>query len=445
MKSATITSLVERILSEIDMRKSELIKFTSEIVQHDTSNPPGLTEELILFLREYLLKQGFTSEVVEAKPGFQNLVCPVGNHVSAGKNEGLILCGHLDVVPPGDQTKWSTPPFSGRISQGKVWGRGSADMKGGVAGLVIAFLTVAKNFEKLIQRRITLALVADEETGGELGSGHLTKGGEILQGNEVIIGEPTRFRSTGHVIVAGERGNLRARVTFSGKPAHASVPMLGVNAVAKAIKNLAPSVGRQVFTKVNPPHDARTLISEGRKVLKREGPRLKGRTRDRVENTMNHYTLNLGVMTGGTKINVVPASCEVQFDLRLPLGGKREIAEKLIQEVVGKEAQIEVFGYSPPSYTTRKSYLVRNLKDVAMRVMRNDIPVICSPYTTDAHYFRSASNIDAVAFGPGYLDTIHGFDECVDVNDILNCCKVYAVYSCLSCLKPSGKEVATSS
>jgi succinyl-diaminopimelate desuccinylase len=306
-------------------------------------------------------------------------------------------------------------------------------MKGGVAGILFAFLTAAEHLEHSMQKGIALALTADEEAGGDLGSKFLVKGSHI-EGREAIIAEPTRFRKSGHAVVAGERGNLRTRVIFHGKPAHASMPMLGENAVTKAMTQLNTSSGRKrVLGRVNPPHDARPLISEGRRVLRKESSSGKGRRRDSLENTMNHYTMNLGVISGGTRVNVVPDTCEVQFDLRLPLGGKREDGQRIIQKIAGKEPDIEFFGYSPPSYTPRNSPLVRNLRKVAAKILGKEVPAVCSPYTTDAHHFRDGLNLDAVAFGPGYVDVIHNFNEYVDVNDVLNCCKVYAGYAALYC------------
>jgi len=112
----------------------QLAELTSRLVQIDSTNPPGDVTGVVGFIRDWLSARGFSSSIYEYVKGKPNLIAKVGNGRPI-----LILNGHTDVVPPGDSSRWTYPPLSGRIIEGKVYGRGSTDMKGGLAVIMMVF------------------------------------------------------------------------------------------------------------------------------------------------------------------------------------------------------------------------------------------------------------------------------------------------------------------
>ncbi|MCP8311641.1 MAG: ArgE/DapE family deacylase [Candidatus Methylarchaceae archaeon HK01B] len=399
---------------EVESLKGELLRLTSQLIRTRSENPPGDTSDVADVVEDHLKSIGLNTKRVEPIRKHVNVIAEMGSG-----DHGLILCGHIDTVPIGDIDRWSFNPFSGEVIEGRILGRGATDMKGGVAGILTAVEALTK-FEAKLNRKITIALFCDEETGGHYGALWMVKN-QLIKGREMIIGESSNYHKVGHVIIAGERGLLWSKLRFSGIPHHGSRPMLGKNAIMHAVKALS-KLKSPILAKVNVPYEAMKLVKEGKKTLM-ESYRDKRHLKPHY--AIDHYTLNVGVGKGGTKANIVADTFEVDLDLRIPIGGSRAEAERIIESIAG-EGEINYINYAPPSFTPTGSYLVRVLRKVSRSVFREKTPAICIAATTDAHYLRSVLDIPVVSYGPGYEEKCHVYDEYVDIIDVLGCVKVYA-------------------
>jgi len=402
-----------------DSSRGEVVKLLVDLVRAKSENPPGDTSAPAAVAEEYLSSQGVSVRKYALEDGCINLVASLGR----GEEE-LTFCGHIDTVPAGSPAKWSYPPLEGKMVGGRVYGRGSTDMKAGCASLIFAFAKAARH-EKDFRGKLVLALVADEESGGKKGVQYLINQ-RILRTKNLVLGEPTKHEGAGHVVVAGEKGVFWVRVTFDGISRHGSLPMLGDNAILKAAPALE-GLKSPILDKVTTPHGAASLVRETRKVLKAEYAREASK---RPHFAADHYTVNVGRVEGGTKVNVVPDYCSIELDVRVPLGGSKEEAERIVRRSLPDGAKLELINYAEPAFTLPSAPLVKNIREAARSVFNEPSPAMCTPATTDAHHFRVGLGSNAVAYGPGLESMCHVLDEYVEVSEVIGTSKVYLDLLC---------------
>jgi len=141
---------------------------------------------------------------------------------------------------------------------------------------------------------------------------------------------------------------------------------------------------------------------------------------------LNHYTTNLGLISGGTKVNVVPERCEAEVDIRVPVGGSPNGVEELVRSVLPENLEYEVINRVLPSFTPATHPLIRAVQRGAIRVLGYRPSATYMAATSDAHYFREILGVPTVSFGPGYGELAHAYNEFVCVRDVLDMAKVYA-------------------
>lgn len=403
----------------IDDRREETGKLCSDMISIPSENPPGDARAIASFIKSWLEDHSSTVEVYEPETGKVSLVAKTGKDLSPS----LILNGHMDVVPAGDQERWKLPPFCGEIKEGRIHGRGATDMKGGLTSILVAFVALL-NIADDLPGRLVLNAVPDEETGGLYGSKWCLDNGKV-QGDACLIGEPTGTINS----FLGEKGVCWLRLSAKGVPAHGSLPMMGENAIEKLIR-IFPAVRRLEEQEISLPDD----ISEAVKISKEfytemakgkdisEASRLKA-----VAKAIDHCTTNIGTIHGGVKTNIVPESCVAEIDIRVPPGITSEKVETRLLEILEEAGltgiECELVLSSDPNYTatTEKIYtdLKENVKDI--------LGVVAAPLLvtggTDGRYFR-LNNIPTVIYGPGEIAMAHSYNEYILVDDIINAGKV---------------------
>jgi len=381
---------------QIDRRA--LLTLARSLVRIPTENPPGDERRALVFLEPRLQAMGFRLTRVLSPKGRWNLLAERGFGPAPrkkGRPRTFLFNGHVDVVPCGDKRAWTHPPFSARVSRGRLYGRGSADMKGGVAAFLEAVAACLRAGVRS-RHRVAIHLVSDEESLGVEGTGYLTRTGRV-RADVAVVGEPTNLMPA-----LAAKGTLRGTICVRGRAAHAATPERGVNAIVLA----APLVERLAAHKFQAEHD------------------LLGRP-----------TLNVGLIRGGIRHNMVPPSCTIDFDRRIvpgerPAAVRREIA-RILAEVRRAHprlrARIEFGLYAPPSEIPENAEVVR-LADAAIR----DLEVRRAAHgalagTTDARYLIDDAGIQALILGPGDIAQAHAVDEFVRVEDLHRAAAIYAV------------------
>ena len=368
-----------------------VVDLTRSLVAVDTQNPPGNERELVALARQMLEPFGARFEEVEAEPGRTSLLATIDGDDDAGRPT-LVVNGHLDVVPV-DADSWSRDPFGGELDGGRLYGRGTADMKGGIAAAVEALAALSRA-GRPPSCRIVFQLVADEERGGALGTKVLVERGAV-QGDACLVPEPT-----GLAVCVAERGLLTARVVVHGRPAHGSEPGQGVSAVEKAAKVVLALHGADFG---GPAHD------------------LLGRP-----------SCNVGEIRGGTGHNTVAERCVLVVDRRLLPGTSREAAEAGLREridAIGDDDlryDLEPGVYGEASELDRDHPFVGQVQAAIAAVLGDAAPVIGMSFATDARFLRNQAGIPAVVCGPGNLDQAHTSDEWVEVDRLVDAAAVYA-------------------
>jgi acetylornithine deacetylase len=337
------------------------------------------------FLCDYLRRPGVRihrdAPADEAKT---NLVVEVGPPTDPASRDGLVLSGHMDVVPAGDG--WTSPPFELHERGGALYARGSADMKGFLA--VAVNLAAAVDPAKL-RRPLVLVLTYDEELG-TLGAAHLHEHWPADHGlpRSAVIGEPTEL-----LPIRTHKGHLKARFTFHGISAHSAYPHLGRNAIEPAGRLIVAlaELGRE-FSRERLPSSASFRESPG-------------------------PSLNVARVEGGTAINVVPDRCVVDVGVRLLPGmDAGAVAARLRETAVvtgGADApEWELLSVSHPMELPADADLYRQLCSLA-----GEPDEAAADYATDAGWLQKMG-MECVLFGPGSIRVAHKPDEHVPLADL---------------------------
>jgi succinyl-diaminopimelate desuccinylase len=403
------TALLERI----DAERDEALRLVSEIVRRPSENPPGDVREVTTCLAAYLQGRGLAPRVIEPRPadGLLNVVVSVEG---AGPGRHLILNGHTDTFPIGDRSLWTRDPFSGVVADGRIHGRGVADMKGGLAASVLAFCRLAE-VRHAWRGRLTLAIVCDEETMGPWGANFLVDHDPQLRADAVIIGEPSSPRT----VRFGERGFVWVRVTTRGQSSHAAYPHHGWNAIAAMVAILGDLRGLEARPWPVPDEVLRQIDAARAATDELLAP---GAT-----DVLSSVNVNLGTIRGGTKINLTADHCEAEVDLRLPPGVPGAAMLQQVGRIVRGQrgATYEVLGRSEPNYSPPDHELFQVVSRAVTDVCGAAPALNIGAPGTDSRVFRRIG-IPVAVFGPRPYN-LGAADESITVADYLDTVRVHAL------------------
>jgi len=413
-----------------------VVELTRDLVQLDTTNPPGQEHIAIDLIERVLDEAGISSARYENARGRPNLVARL-----KGKGEAppLLLQGHVDVVTTVNQ-QWTHKPFAGEIVDGYLWGRGALDMKGGVAMMVSALLQAQGRGGA--PGDLVFAALADEEAGGNQGAKWLVeKHPELFAGIKHAIGESggvvqhlggRRF----YPVMVSEKRGCQVLVTLRGPGGHGSIPARG-GAMAKLGAMLTKLDGARLPVHITPP--VKLLLEGMRDALDEPW---KGRMAALLDPVLAdaaltelgpmarnldaalHNTVNPTIVSGGLKVNVIPSEVQVQLDGRLLPGFGPEDMLRELREVVGPDPELEVQLVGPAQPEIDLSQL-----ELFASVLREADPgCVPLPYLvtggTDARHFAKLG-IRTYGFLPlntppdfNGATTIHAADERVPISSL---------------------------
>ncbi|WP_033295514.1 M20 family metallopeptidase [Amycolatopsis jejuensis] len=384
----TRPDLVRQIRAAVDVET--VVGLTRDLVRIRSENPPGRETEVVAHLRERAPDLGLAATVVETAPGRQNLLLTTGSR--PGKPV-LLVNGHLDTVPVRPAA-WRHDPFGGEVTDGRLYGRGSADMKGGVAAALTGW-QVCRSLGLELPCELVFHLVADEELGGAQGTAALVAR-DLVHADACLDPEPTGLK-----LCLAERGLMFATVTTSGVPAHGSEPANGRSAIISAAA-IAQVLHDNEFPQT--PHP------------------LLGTT-----------TCNVGTIRGGSGPNVVPEECRLEIDRRILPGESRAIAVQGIVDRIaslglarGTDYDLQVDTFCEPSEISPGHPFVGFVADTFTAMTGRAPGTTGLPFTTDARFMRNQLGIPSVVFGPGDLAVAHTVDEYVEVDALVTAVGVYA-------------------
>ena len=357
---------------------SDPVALARRLIAFDTVNPPGNELACAEHLAGLLQGAGFQTQLVPLGPpgeGRANLLASKG---SAGPNGALVFTGHIDVVPLGTRP-WREEPFGGAIVDGRLYGRGSSDMKGGIAAFVIAAIQEAHRAGDGMQ--VVLIITAGEETGCE-GAQAIVAAGLQGKAGALVVAEPTA-----NMPYVGHKGALWLRGIAHGITAHGSMPEAGDNAIYKAAR---ATQRLSCFHFHAAPHP-----------------------------TLGAPTLNVGTFHGGLNINSVPDRAVIEIDLRtipgMDHGSLRQDIAAQMQEEMAIETSIDL----PGVWTSPDRPWVERTAAIASRVTGEPFVLRTAPDCSAASILVPARRgVPTLFRGPGEPKQAHQTDEWCDVERI---------------------------
>ena len=395
---------VDRVLGEI--RERDLVDLTASLVRIPSVFRPGEPDAneraVARFVEDWLRREGFTVEVQEVAPGRPNVI---GWLDGEGPGHTLCLEGHTDVVTEGDPAAWRHPPWSGVVEDGRLYGRGSADMKGGLAAAMVAARAVRRSGARFSGRLMIAALVDEED--GMSGAKHLvtTPLGRAI--SAAIICEPEQ-----NELCLEQKGVFWTRVMLHGRMAHGAMPYAAVNPITAAGQFLArvPELERRVRRGVRRsrflglPHITPTIARA----------------------PVGHVAQN----------NVIPAVAELRLDVRLTpglepdaaIGAIEDLARETERRCPGTRVTVEILEAPRPATRVERDEPVVKALEWAVRRAGGRPPVFGGvPGSTDGTILRTALGIPIVTFGPGNRIIPHQVDEHVPVPELLEAARCYGL------------------
>ena len=326
------------------------------------------------------------------------------------------------MVPAGDREQWDFDPFSGEVTDKLILGRGTSDMKAGVAGLLFAMKILTESGAPL-NGNVRLHIVSDEESGGEYGSKWLCENGYAKDANACLIAEPT----SNNTIEIGQKGGLTLIMKAYGKSAHGSLGgFKGENAIIKLSKVLDKLQG---LTKIEGHFkDSQAHALENSKLIAQQEIGEPG-----IGEVISHVSANVGVIQGGTRPNMVPDYCEAIVDVRLPIGVDHEEIEEMVRTIIRDSGETgieyEAQWKSEGNYTDEDAAIVQTVKKNAEALWGIDVIPAYQWASSDAREYR-AQGIPTIQYGPSNTEGIHSYNENVDIEDAVNAGRIYILSLC---------------
>lgn len=416
-KNTVFTSLAKLI----EIRRESLIELTQDLIKIPTLNPPGENYlEICEYLNKRLSKVGFETQMIRAKgaPGDSDKY-PRWNIIGRkeGKNSGecIHFNSHTDVVEVG--SGWKFDPFGGQVFEGKVYGRGACDMKGGLAASIIAveaFLEACPEYNGAIE----ISGTADEETGGYGGVAYLAEKGFFSpqRVQHVIIPEPLHKDR----ICLGHRGGWWAEIETFGEIAHGAMPFAGDCAV-RHMGEVLNEFEETLFPNLKKRVTEMPVIPEGAK-----------------NSTMNINSIHGGQVEPDPESNALPShcvpdSCRIIIDRRFLIEENVEEVKAEIENLLeGIKSRRPKFTYEVtelnrviPSMTDKNAPIVKSIATSIEKVIGKSPDYVASPGSYDQkHIDRIGTLKNCIAYGPGILDLAHKPDEFVVIDDMVDSAKV---------------------
>jgi succinyl-diaminopimelate desuccinylase len=407
-----------RIATAVDAMRDEQVEFLREIVRFPTENPPGRNyPECAAAIGRKMAEAGLRVETVEVPSDLLPTLAPHGEGLPRpsvlGTLEGaparplLHFTGHYDVVPAGEG--WTLDPYAAIVRDGRVFGRGAADQKSGIAAQVFAIKALQRARLEL-RGTIVSSATPDEETGGFAGLGYLVDRGIVARDTTdyCVITECL----DPDTICLGHRGTLWLELETRGRQAHGSTPMEGVNAIDKMVDLI-----NAVRTEILPGLDA---VS----------------THPVVPAACRRSTFTVTMLRAGAKVNMVPASCRAAVDWRLIPEQSVAAAKASLVDLCRRRSrsdpdfacEVREIMAVDPTLVPDDTEVVKAFQAAGKAVLGEPPRFSISPGSDDQKFVVQRAGIhQCILYGPGPLAAAHTADESQPIDDLLNGTKVMAL------------------
>ncbi|NUY11155.1 ArgE/DapE family deacylase [Staphylococcus aureus] len=380
--------------------EKEKIQLLADIVELQTENNNEI--DVCNYLTDLFDKYDIKSEILKVNEHRANIVAEIGNGSPI-----LALSGHMDVVDAGNQDNWSYPPFQLTEKDGKLYGRGTTDMKGGLMALVVSLIEL-KEQNELPHGTIRLLATAGEEKEQE-GAKLLADKGYLDDFDGLIIAEPT-----GSGIYYAHKGSMSCKVTATGKAVHSSVPFIGDNAIDTLLEFY--NLFKEKYSELKQQDTKHELDV---------APMFKSLIGKEISEEDANYASGLtavcSIINGGKQFNSVPDEASLEFNVRPVPEYDNDFIESFFQNIINdvdsNKLSLDIPSNHRPVTSDKNSKLITTIKDVASSYVEQDeIFVSALVGATDASSFLgdNKDNVDLAIFGPGNPLMAHQIDEYIE-------------------------------
>jgi succinyl-diaminopimelate desuccinylase len=358
------------------------ISLTRSLLHFDTVNPPGREADCARHAGRLLEDWGYRVAYQEFAPGRTSVIARAGGSEA---KPPLCLTGHLDVVPLGSRA-WKRDAFAGESDGDRLYGRGSSDMKAGVAAMLVAAQAFAGKLGGTAG--VVLVLTASEENGC-VGSRHLAELPDLMgRAGAIVVGEPSANQP-----YVGHKGSLKFHAAFRGVSAHGSMPELGENAIYKAARAVAALENFDFHAHPHP--------------------------------VMGSPTMNVGTIEGGAGVNLVPDAARIGVDIRTVPGMDHAALLARLKGALGA-AELDVFSDLPAVWTEPQDAWMRRVFELCKPILGAAPEVHTATYMTDAANLRKVyGGAPTVVLGPGEPQQAHQTDEYCSMEKIRQAVAIY--------------------
>ena len=374
------------------IKEEEITNLAQELIKIPSDETAG-EKEVCEYLESYLKSLGMKVRLQEVLPNRPNIIAEV---IGDDVGRSIMFNGHVDTVPIGDIKKWSMDPYSAIIKDNKLFGRGSTDMKGSIASMIIAMKFIMNNVKKFNGKIIFTGVMAEETTG--LGTQKIVE--ENIKADMALVGEPSDEK-----IYRAHKGTMWFNLSTYGKLEHSSESNSESN---NAIINMMK------------------LIMEINEISKEL---------ETIENNLvGHPSINVGLINGGTKQNMIADSCRISIDRRtLPEEKTDEILDKLRIRLDRLRSLDDRLTFDLEIDTIREAVevveseqIVQEVKNALNKVINKNPTISGMKATTDMSILVNQGNIPSVIYGPGFIKQAHTVDEFIEVKRLVESSQVYA-------------------
>lgn len=407
----TYLDIRDKLIKEINEKKDFLVELCSKLVRIPSESPTSDTREIVQMIVEFLkVIEGAEVSIHTLEEPIQNIVARIKGN---GPGKRLIFNGHLDTYPVGDLSAWTVDPF-GELKEGKLFGRGSSDMKGGIASYLLTFMILA-NYRSEWSGEIVLTLAGDEETMGVKGTKFLLDTVPEATGDAMICGDV----GSPLVLRFGEKGLFWLELNAVGVPGHGAHVHKGVNAIDRLIEGITKI--NETLRNLPVQHDEKVkkAILDASKIS--EAISGKGETE-----VLQTITVNFGEIEGGISPNLIPDKATARADIRLPVGTTVVQVEEKVKEIV---EQIEGLSFKvlrryEPNFSDVNHEIFSLTAQNVMEIMGKSPVITMRVGASDARHYRISKQVPTVVCGLTPYN-LGGPDEYIHVDELLDVAKIH--------------------
>lgn len=403
------------LLAGLEAEQDASIAFLQALLRAPSPNPPGDTRAAARLLVEALTKAGLEPKLFSPHPEMPNIVASFDG---ARPGRHLVLNGHIDVFPVAAH-EWSRDPWGGEIADGRIYGRGACDMKGGLASLLIAFLHLHRHRDRLAGR-VTFTAVSDEETFGPWGARWMFEHQrDLMMGDCLLSGEP----SSPQCVRFGEKSPYWVAITVRTKGGHGAYTHSSASAT-KIAGRIATALEEVRGLEVRAPDNVVAMFRDP--AIARQIDEGCGEGHAAV---IPEITLNIGRMSGGLKMNVLPSECRIEADVRLPIGLSREAVRAEVARIVAQFPEATVEEISPPedvpNWSDPDGEMMGILRSTVQQLGRPAPVPVVTLGGTDTRLWRY-HGVPAYVYGPSPA-SMGAADENIALDDFLHILRTHTL------------------